>query len=69
MITKPTDGPVKDRLGEKTGGSKWKLIKIHLQRENSAYAPNPQPRIPTQACQGRVVTTDLPTLGTSPKPI
>jgi hypothetical protein len=36
---------------------------------NSAYAPNPQLRIPTRACQGRVVTTDLPTLGTSPKPI
>jgi hypothetical protein len=38
-------------------------------RMNSAYAPNPQPRIPTRACQGRVVTKDLPTLGTSPKPI
>jgi hypothetical protein len=33
----------------------------------SAYAPNSQPRIPTRACQGRVVTRDLPTLGTSLK--
>jgi hypothetical protein len=38
-------------------------------RMNSAYAPNPQTKIPTRACQGRVVTKDLPTLGTSPKPI
>jgi hypothetical protein len=38
-----------------------------LLRENSAYTPNSQPRIPTQVCQGRVVTTDLPTLGTNPK--
>jgi hypothetical protein len=36
-------------------------------RSNSAYAPNSQPRMPTQVCQGRVVTTDLPTLGTNPK--
>jgi hypothetical protein len=34
---------------------------------NSAYAPNSQPRIPTQVCQGHVVTTDLPTLRTNPK--
>jgi hypothetical protein len=33
---------------------------------NSAYAPNSQPRIATRVCQGRVVTTDLPTLGTNP---
>jgi hypothetical protein len=37
------------------------------QRLNSAYAPNSQPRIPTQVFQGRIVTTDLPTLGTNPK--
>jgi hypothetical protein len=36
-------------------------------RLNSAYAPNSQPRIPTRFCQGCVVTTDLPTLGTNPK--
>jgi hypothetical protein len=30
---------------------------------NSAYAPIPQARVPTGVCQGRVVTTDLPTLG------
>jgi hypothetical protein len=34
---------------------------------NSAYALNSQPRIPTRACQSRVVTTDLPTLRTSLK--
>jgi hypothetical protein len=33
---------------------------------NSAYAPNSQPRIPTRVCQGHVVTTNLPTLGTNP---
>jgi hypothetical protein len=32
----------------------------------SAYAPKSQPRIPTRVCQGREVTTDLPTLGTKP---
>jgi hypothetical protein len=36
-------------------------------RSNSAYVPNSQPRIPTWVFQGRVVTTDLPTLGTNPK--
>jgi hypothetical protein len=36
-------------------------------RSNSVYDPNSQPRIPTWVCQGRVVTTDLPTLGTNPK--
>jgi hypothetical protein len=39
--------------------------KILLQRENLAYTPNSQPRIPTRVCQGRVVTADLPTLGTN----
>jgi hypothetical protein len=33
---------------------------------NSAYSPNSQPRIPAWVCQGRVVTTDLTTLGTNP---
>jgi hypothetical protein len=36
-------------------------------RSNSTYTPNSQPNIPTRVCQGRVVTTDLPTLGTNPK--
>jgi hypothetical protein len=36
-------------------------------RKDSAYTPNSQPRIPTRVCQGHVVTTDLPTLGTNPK--
>jgi hypothetical protein len=40
--------------------------KILLQGENSAYTPKSQPMIPTRVCQGRVVTTDLPTLGTNP---
>jgi hypothetical protein len=35
-------------------------------RMNSDNAPNSQPRIPTRVCQGHVVTTDLPTLGTNP---
>jgi hypothetical protein len=59
---------LKDRLGDQRGGgSKWVLIKILLQRENSAYAPNSQPWIPTRVCQGSVVTADLPTLGANPK--
>jgi hypothetical protein len=36
-------------------------------RLNSTYVPNSQPRIPTRVCQGRIVTTNLPTLGTNPK--
>jgi hypothetical protein len=35
-------------------------------RMNSTYTPNPQPRIPTRVCQGHLVTTDLPTLGSNP---
>jgi hypothetical protein len=58
---------VKDQLGDQRGGSEGEPIKILLQRENSGYAPNPQPRIPTRVCQGHVVTLDLPTLGTNPK--
>jgi hypothetical protein len=49
------------------GDSEWEPIKILLLRENSAYTPNSQPRIPTRVCQGHVVTTDLQTLGTNPK--
>jgi hypothetical protein len=58
---------LKDRLGDQRGGSEWEPIKILLQRGNSAYTPNSQPRIPIRVCQGHVVTTDLPTLGTNPK--
>jgi hypothetical protein len=36
-------------------------------RSNSAHAPNSQPKIHTRVCQGHVVTTDLPTLGTNPQ--
>jgi hypothetical protein len=38
-------------------------------RMNSAYTPGSQLQIPTRVCQGRVVTTDLPTLGTNPNSI
>jgi hypothetical protein len=38
-------------------------------RMNSAYTPNSQLRIPTRIRQGRVVTVDLPTLGTNPNSI
>jgi hypothetical protein len=41
--------------------------KKYSRRSNLAYTPNSQPRILTRVCQGRVVTTDLPTLGTNPK--
>jgi hypothetical protein len=34
---------------------------------NSAYTPNSQLQIPTRVCQGHVVTTGLPTLGTKPQ--
>jgi hypothetical protein len=58
---------LKDKLGDQRRGSEWELIKILLQRENSAYAPNSQPRIRTRVCQGHVVIADLPTLGTNAK--
>jgi hypothetical protein len=48
-------------------GGEWESIKILLLRENSTYTRNSQPRILTQVCQGHVVTTDIPTLGTNPK--
>jgi hypothetical protein len=57
---------LKERSGDQRGGE-WEPIKILLQRANSAYTPNLQPRIHTRVCQGHVVTTDLPTLGTNPK--
>jgi hypothetical protein len=61
---------LKDRLGnQRGGGSEWAPLKILLRRVDLDYVPNSQPRIPTQACQGRIVTTDLPTLGTSLKQI
>jgi hypothetical protein len=43
--------------------------KILLRRVELDYAPKSQPRVPTRTCQGHEVTTDLPTLGTSPKKI
>jgi hypothetical protein len=63
MTKASSEGPI--RRPER--GSEWEPIIILLQRENSAYAPNSQPRIPTRVCQGRVVTADLPTLGANPK--
>jgi hypothetical protein len=57
------EGPIRRPEG---GGSEWEQIKILLQRENSAYAPNSQPRIPTRVCQGSVVTMDLQTIGATP---
>jgi hypothetical protein len=60
-------GRVKYRLGDQRGGSEWEPIKIILQRENLAYDPNSQLRIPTRVCQGSVVTADLPTLRTNLK--
>jgi hypothetical protein len=57
---------LKDRLGDQCGGSEWEPIKILLRRVQLDYVPNSQLRIPTRACQGRVVTMDLPTLGTNP---
>jgi hypothetical protein len=65
--TEERDAELKDRLGDQRGGSEWEPIKILLLRENSAYTPNSQLRIPTRVCHGHVVTTDLPTLGTNPK--
>jgi hypothetical protein len=58
-----------DRLVDQRGGrgSEWEPIKILLQRENKACAPNSQPRIPTRVYQGRIVTTDVPTLGANLK--
>jgi hypothetical protein len=52
------------REGE--GRSEWEPIKILLRRDELDYVPKSQLRIPTRACQGYVVTTDLPALGTSP---
>jgi hypothetical protein len=57
-----TTGPIRrperrERMGVDKNSSR---------RMNSAYTPNSQLRSPTRTCQGGVVTTDLPTLGTSP---
>jgi hypothetical protein len=66
-LTTPPIMTLKDRLGDQSGGSEWEPIKILLQRENLAFVLKSQPRIPTRVCQGHIVTTDLPTLGTHPK--
>jgi hypothetical protein len=58
------EGPIRLPQRERC---EWEPIKILLLRENSAYTPNLQPRISTRVCQGHVVTTDVPTLGTTPK--
>jgi hypothetical protein len=59
------EGPIR-RLDR---GSEWEPIKILLQRDKLDYVLKTQTRVPTRTCQGHVVTTDLPTLGTSPQPI
>jgi hypothetical protein len=64
----PTCVRMKDRLGDQRGGSVG-ADKNSSRRMNSAYTTNSQLRIPTRVCQGRVVTTDLPTLGTNPNSI
>jgi hypothetical protein len=59
---------LKDWLDDQGGEGEWiRADRNSSRRTNSAYDPNSQPRIPTRVCQGRVVTTDLPTLGTNPK--
>jgi hypothetical protein len=60
----PPPDRLKDQLGDQIVGSEWEPIKILLQRENSAYTPNSQPRIATRVCQSHVVIKDVPTLGT-----
>jgi hypothetical protein len=55
--------PLKDRLGDQRGGSEWEPIKILL--KNLAYAPKSLPKNLAHTCEDHVVTTDLPTLGTS----
>jgi hypothetical protein len=58
----PIEGPIRrPERGESMGANK-----NSSRRMNSAYAPSSQPRIPTWVCQGHIVTTDLPTLGTNP---
>jgi hypothetical protein len=57
---------LKDQLGDQRGGEWMGADKNSSRRINSTYTPNSPPMIPTQTCQGRVVTIDLPTLGTSP---
>jgi hypothetical protein len=42
-----------------------RVDKNSSRRMNSVYAPNSQPRVLTRVCQGRLVTTDLPTLRTN----
>jgi hypothetical protein len=61
--------PIEGRFADQRGGSEWEPIKIVLWRVELDYAPKFQLRILTRTCQGNIVTTDLPTLGTSPKQI
>jgi hypothetical protein len=53
--------PIRRPQGEWTG-----VDKVFLWRDELDYEPMSQPWIPTQTCQGHMVTTDLLTLGTSP---
>jgi hypothetical protein len=60
---------LKDRFGRPERGEWMGADKNSSLWLNSAYTPNSQLRIPTRVCQGHVVTTDLPTLGTNPNSI
>jgi hypothetical protein len=58
----PIEGPIRrPERGEWMGADKNSSLRMNL-----AYAPNSQPRITTRVCQGHIVTTYLPTLGTNP---
>jgi hypothetical protein len=65
--TQGQEAPVEGPIRRPERGGEWEPIQILLLRENSAYTPNSQLRVPTRVCQGHVVTTVLPTLGTNPK--
>ena len=53
---------MKDRDGDKRGGSEWESTKKFS--KNPAYVPKSLPTGSTRTCQDHVVTTDLLTLGT-----
>jgi hypothetical protein len=61
-VSRPTEEPIRrPERGEWMGADKNSSGRMNL-----VYALNSQSRIPTRVCQGQVVTTDLPTLGTNP---
>jgi hypothetical protein len=58
---------MKDWLGNQREGSEWEPKKILLEEWTQHMPQIHKQGWPTRAYQGRVVTTDLPTLGTSLK--